>query len=55
MMGVREIDRLLEQWQMGNQGFASADYSGTHAKGAVAGHLVAGPRLDSLGISDLLG
>ena len=28
-MGVREMDRFLERWQMGCQGFASADDSGS--------------------------
>ena len=35
-MGVREIDRSLEQWQDGSQGFASADDSGAHTQGAGA-------------------
>ena len=31
-MGVREIDRFLEQWQLGHQGFAPADDSVAHAR-----------------------
>ena len=36
MMGVREIDWSLEQWQMDSEGLAEADGSGAHAPGAGA-------------------
>ena len=51
VMGVREIDRSLEQWQMGVEGFASADDSGAHTQGAgaVVRHLALGAGLDSNG------
>ena len=37
VMGVREIDRSLDQWQMGVKDFASADDSGAHTQGAGSG------------------
>ena len=51
MMGVREIDRFLEQWQMGVQGLASADDSGadTPRAGAVVRHAALGPGFDGSG------
>ena len=33
-MGVRQIDRFLEQWQMDAKDLASADDSGADAQGA---------------------
>ena len=48
----RERDRAVSRTMADEyQGFAPADFSGAHAKGAgtVAGHLAAGPRLGSPG------
>ena len=46
-MGVREIDRSLEQWQMGVKDL----HSGSHTPGAgkVVRHPAAGPGLDGSG------
>ena len=49
MMNVREIDRSLEQWQNGGQGFAGTDDLGADAPGAVVRQLAAGPRLEGIG------
>ena len=36
-MGVREIDRSLEQWQMGVKDLPAADDSGSHTPGSGKG------------------
>ena len=50
-MGVREIDRSLEQWQMGVKDLRRRDDSGSHTPGAgaVVRHPAAGPGLDGSG------
>ena len=47
-MGVREIDRFLEQWEMNVKDVHRRAILAPHAEGegALAGHLAAGPRLD---------
>ena len=56
-MGVREMERFLEQWQMDARDFASAADSVAHAPGAgaVVRHVAAGARLDRLGHGGGLG
>ena len=50
-MGVREIDRSLEQWEMGVKGHAVPGGPGAHApgEGAMVRHPFAGPGMDGGG------
>ena len=50
-MGVREMERFLEQWQMEVKDLRRRDDSGAHAPGAGAlvRNLATGPRLDGIG------
>ena len=51
MVSVRQIDRFLDQWQMGVKGLATADDPSADAPGAgaVVRHPVAGPGFDGSG------
>ena len=50
MMGVGEIDRFLEHWEMNIRDMHRRTIMAPQAEGegALAGHLAAGPRLDGL-------
>ena len=50
-MGVREIDRSLEQWENGGEGHAASGDPGAHApgEGAMVRHPFAGPGMDGGG------
>ena len=56
-MGVRQIDRSLEQWQMGVNDLRAEDDLGAYApgEGEVVCHLAAGSRLDGSGHSGSTG
>ena len=49
MTGVREIDRFLQQWQMGVKDLHRRMILAPTPRGALVRHLAAGPRRDGIG------